>query len=190
MRNHIEIRPAFCVGLCFSAFLLPIQWIAAWFTAAAIHELGHLLALKILKIPVLRFTFDLSGAQIETGCIEPFAECFCALAGPMLGLCCLLLSRFAPYLAICGFVHSVYNLLPFPEHDGGRVLRVAIAYLVKSDIADYIYCSILILVSVVLIVLGLYLWTTLKLGFISFVLMLTPIMKYLLLKTLANRQNK
>ena len=176
LNNRVTVRPSFYIGLCISLFVLPIPWVFAWLFAVLVHEFGHLFALKLLQIPVARITLNFSGAMIETGYITPTAEIISALAGPIAGLGCLFVSNVAPQLAICAGVQRVYNFLPCPFSDGGRVVQGLLLQLF-SDRAEMIYRWILSFVTCSLILLGLYLSFAVKLGMISFVFCVIPILK-------------
>ena len=162
MPNSLRVRPAFCIALCLSVFLVPIRWVLAWFLAAVIHELGHLIALRIYKVPVLRITCDLPGAQF--------------------GFICLFLSRYAPYLAICSFIQSIYNLLPFQGLDGERALRAGLSFLFLQDKADKLLKWIRYMTALLLLILGFRLWLIKDLGFAVFVLIIFPLLKVLIVK--------
>ena len=180
--NRINILPSFCVGCCIGLLVLPIHWVIAWFTAVLIHEAGHLLALKLLHVSIQRITLGLNGARIETGYISSQSEIISALAGPAAGLCCLLVSRIVPLLAMFGFFQSIYNLLPIPEFDGGRVLRAVLYRILPQHKADYINQLILIILSVSLVIAGVYFWYVYNLGPVVLMICIFPIIKSGLIK--------
>lgn len=111
------------IVLALMVLTLPLRWIIAAVLAAAVHELGHLLALKALGIPVRGIHFGLTGAKIRVGTLTKYQELLCALAGPLAGLSLCLLSSWFPRTAVCAFISSIYNLLPIYPLDGGRVIR-------------------------------------------------------------------
>lgn len=121
------IRYDFCILLALSLFLLPISWVVGWALAAGIHELFHILAVRICRIKILSMGLVSSGAVIKTEAMTLQQECFCALAGPVGGLSAIFLLRVMPQLAICAVVQSLFNLLPVYPLDGGRALRCLIA---------------------------------------------------------------
>jgi len=188
--EKVVVRPAFCLMLCLSVLLLPVRLVVAWSAAAAIHEMGHVLALMLMRIPIRVLTIDYQGAQIKTGHMSKSAELICALAGPCFGLMCLLFANITPYLAICGFIQSVYNLLPFHSHDGERVLRTALLLILPGQTAVMILKCVSISVAVFLSAMGMYLWIVCDLGFSVFLLLAFPVLKSLWQKYLANRRNK
>ena len=145
--NRIRISPivaVFFLGLmltdrsllCLSAFL-----------AAAFHEAGHLLAAKLLRIPIRTMRLDLLGARMDTvGRLLSYGEewLLCA-AGPLFSL--LLsgglavfwsVSSFARLLSCASLLLGLLNLLPIRSFDGGRMLSVAISAGFGETASDYV----------------------------------------------------
>lgn len=91
--------------------------------AAALHELGHALAVLLAGGSILRLKLGTSGAAMETTPLSYRREAMCALAGPAVGLGLLLVRHRVPWLSLWGLVQSLYNLLPIYPLDGGRALR-------------------------------------------------------------------
>ena len=181
--KKVVILPSVYIGLCVGLLLFPIGWLLAWFTAASIHELGHMIALRIFHIPITSMKINLNGAYIETAYIPPNQEWICALAGPMLGLSCLMLTSSFPLIAIFGFVQSIYNLLPFPNYDGGRALMILLELFFSTSVAIKVYKTIVFIFAVILIVLGFYLWVGLDLGIMCILICLLPVIKSCQIKT-------
>lgn len=102
--------------------ILPLNWLLAAATAAFFHELCHYFALRLCAVPVFRIQISGRGAVMETAPMNLRQEFFCALAGPLGGLCLLLFLRWIPRIGICAGVQSLYNLLPVYPLDGGRAL--------------------------------------------------------------------
>ena len=146
MRGRMKVSPlvaVFFMGLlltdrsllCLSAFL-----------AAAFHEVGHLLAARLLKIPIRRLRLDLLGARMDTvGRMMTYGEewLLCA-AGPLFslllsgGLCFLWeISPFAKLLSAASLLLGLLNLLPIRNFDGGRMLSVALSSFFGERISDY-----------------------------------------------------
>jgi len=103
--------------------IVPLRWLVAMMLAAAVHELGHYIALRICAVDVLGFEISLHGARLKVGHMGRVQELFCVLAGPLAGLSLLMVANWMPRTAVCGCIHSVYNLLPIYPLDGGRLIR-------------------------------------------------------------------
>ena len=119
----ITVRPEVYILLAVAAFILPLGWILAWVTAAVFHEFFHYVALRICRCDVNSIQVGVNGAVMNTPCMPYSKEAICAIAGPLAGFVLLFVARWMPKVAVCGFLQSLYNLLPIYPMDGGRVLR-------------------------------------------------------------------
>ena len=103
--------------------------IAVILSAVLIHELGHLAAAGMMKIPIKCIRIDIFGAYIET---RPMScsyarEAFLCLAGPLSNLIsAVLLDSLLPYdtrlFTVASVTLAVINLLPIKGFDGGRAI--------------------------------------------------------------------
>ena len=115
--------------------------------AVIIHELGHLISARVLKIPIKSFTLMPLGARMESAReISYTEEMIFSFSGPALGFLAgaisLALSKafgnepslFS--LALISFALSIFNLIPIGSLDGGRVLKCALFLLFKPSKAS------------------------------------------------------
>ena len=103
-------------------YFVPSELLISYIIACAVHELGHLAALKIFRVVIFSFSVELRGLVIEHGEIEnPFIRLICLLAGPVAGLLfaffCSALSEKTnmQWLDICAalsLILSIFNLMP------------------------------------------------------------------------------
>ena len=107
--------------------------------AVTLHELGHLVAAKLLGIPCRRAGLRLLGGQLtfdfsQTGY---FREALVHLAGPLIGIVTALtaLCYNAVQFAGISLALSLINLLPFEGFDGGGILRCFLAPRLPPDTA-------------------------------------------------------
>lgn len=130
-------------------FLLLAAWLnytddggvfVAVLLSCVLHELGHLLALGLLEIPVKRINLTCLGAEI---CIDQVltygGELFSALMGPMVNLVLALVFCYVPGGSMFSGINlalACFNLLPVGNMDGGRVLRCVIAALLGEGAAQ------------------------------------------------------
>ena len=79
----LHIDPGWLVLMALLWYWDPLGCFYPFCAAMALHELGHLAALSLLRVPVRRMRLDLSGAVLETGATDYRRELICALAGPV-----------------------------------------------------------------------------------------------------------
>ena len=136
----LHISAGFWLPLAAAIMIAPPSLTAAVLLAAALHESGHLAALRAFRVPVEGLRLGAFGAVLYAPGARRLSygrELFVTLAGPGANL------LFAPPLAALsaylgwewGFLFAganvllgVYNLLPIPPLDGGRALYLAAAY--------------------------------------------------------------
>lgn len=120
---NISADRGFFPVLALMLLLFPLRFLAGVLLAALIHELGHLLALKIAGGRVLSIRLRSFGARIEATPMSPGRTALCALAGPAAGALTIFAWKTFPELALAGLVQTVFNLIPVYPLDGGRALR-------------------------------------------------------------------
>ena len=118
----IDVDADICIGAALALLLLPLQWLTAFFAAAAIHELCHIAAIYFNGGRILDIRIGMSGMRIDTQFSTAWSEFFSALAGPAGSFLLILLIRVFPRLAVCGCIHGIFNLIPVYPMDGGRAL--------------------------------------------------------------------
>ena len=121
--RNTRIEFGFCIFLACALLLVPFRLVIAWLLAITIHESFHYLAMIFMGVKVNGFKLTSRGVKLYTAPMEEYQECICALAGPLGGFLLLLLKRWMPCAALCGFVQSCFNLLPIYPLDGGRAIR-------------------------------------------------------------------
>lgn len=149
MGRRLRIEWSGCLLGALCLYLLPLQWVLGAVCAGAVHEFGHLLALRLTGATVCSVTLGGFGAKIETSPLERLQELFCALAGPMGSFAMLLLCHIFPEAALCGLFQGLFNLLPVYPMDGGRAARC----ILPEKVCDWVEKT----VTMLLAVLGLWL---------------------------------
>ena len=122
--------------------------------AAAFHECGHLLAARLLHVPLSELRLDLFGARISvsSGLISYRAEFFLCAAGPLfsfllaelLSLPCLsaatlgdgALAGLLPELRDASRFLGILNLLPVRGFDGARMLGALLGAVTSPGLAE------------------------------------------------------
>lgn len=125
MKPDIRIEAGACILGAAAILMVPLRWLMGAVAAAGVHELGHLLALKWMGVPIRGIRIGFGGAKIETEPMTRWVELIAAAAGPVAGLVLVLFARWMPCCAVCAAVQTAFNLLPFGEQDGKRILRCA-----------------------------------------------------------------
>lgn len=136
MGMAVEYSASGCVLLALLCLLLPLNWFFSALLAAAVHELCHIMAVKIVGGSIYRLRIEPCGAVLETDPMEQWKALFCILAGPVGSLSLLLFFRWIPRIALCGMVQGCFNLLPIFPLDGGRLIRCFAEMVFPENIAD------------------------------------------------------
>ena len=132
----LHISPAVAVTVLFLLATDRTGVCALTLLAAFLHECGHLLAARLMQIPLGQLRLDFLGARMEvTGRMLSYGEewLLCA-AGPLtsLGVAALGAAFWqvwegAQIFSCASLVLGVLNLLPIRTFDGGRMLECALA---------------------------------------------------------------
>lgn len=125
MKPDIRIEAGACILGAAAILMVPLRWLMGAVVAAGVHELGHLLVLKWIGVPIRGMRIGFGGAKIETAPMTRWEELIAAAAGPGAGLALTLFARWIPCCAVCAAVQTAFNLLPFGAQDGKRILRCA-----------------------------------------------------------------
>jgi len=155
-RFSIRFQPGFYIILAVSVLYIPIQWVLAWTAAAAVHEIFHMISLKLCGYNILSMRVGAGGAQLETDGGNDKRMILCAMAGPVGGLLPVLLLRQCPRLALCALFQTAYNLLPIYPLDGGRVLGILISLFLPPKFGNILSYIIENAVLVVLLAFAVY----------------------------------
>ena len=105
--------------------------------AAFLHECGHLIAARLLRVPTRGLRPDALGVRLDVGgaFLSYGEEWLLCAAGPMTSLLCA--AAAAPLwqyanacqvFSVASLVLGLLNLLPISDFDGGRMLRSFCAY--------------------------------------------------------------
>ena len=133
MIQKAELSGAYFIVAAFWLLVLPVRLVLAAVAAAIMHELCHLLAIRLTGGRVLGVRIGAGGMTLETGPMTVTQELFCALAGPAGSYLLALLHPWAPWVAVCAMIQGTYNLLPLYPLDGGRCLRCLLELLFSKN---------------------------------------------------------
>ena len=136
-------------------------------SAAAVHEVGHWLALRFFRADILGVQVGILGAvmEIDAGRLSYGKELAAVLAGPGSNLlcACLLAGLTEGREAAIGaqLVLGAFNLLPIRPLDGGCALYLLITWILGPDWGERIVrCVGMLTATGVVMVLGYLMWRT------------------------------
>lgn len=131
--GKVSVTWSACFAACLMLLLLPLRWSFAMAAASAVHEAFHIAAVRLCGYRIGRMDIHFGGAVIKTPPMEKGRELLCVLAGPFGGLLTVPLYRIFPEMAVCALLQTLYNLLPFPNLDGGRALRCILVTVFRKN---------------------------------------------------------
>lgn len=152
-RNRIRISfsPILFGYIAILLLIVPLRLLLAAGISAAVHELFHIFAIRLMGISVNSINFGVRGTEISTQPMTEKQELVCAMAGPAGGILLLPFYRWIPAISLCAFVQSLYNLLPLYPTDGGRVLRCGVnLFLSETNANMVIYVAEIFTLSTIL----------------------------------------
>lgn len=137
MKRHLELHIAPPVAVILIVMLVFDRTGICFLTllAAFLHECGHLLAARLLKIPLGELRLDFLGARMEvSGRMMSYGEeWLLSAAGPITSLLLAALgallwnvSEHAQIFSCASLVLGLLNLLPIRTFDGGRMMECAL----------------------------------------------------------------
>lgn len=147
----LRVTPGFAVLIGLLIALDPGGLCLPLLAAAALHELGHLAALRRCGAAVTELRLGALGATIATEPMPPEIERRCAAAGPLASLLGLGLLRVFPRFALLSGLLALANLLPVWPLDGGRILRALWpeqAELISGLTAAVLLCAACLLTAI------------------------------------------
>ena len=134
-RKRFLVQPLAIIYLLFMLICDKSGLAAMSLLAAALHEVGHLVAARAMHIPIGAMRFDMLGARIDVkGRILSYGEeWLLCVAGPLSSLVFSLIgsffwshTRLAIAFSCASLLLGTLNLLPIQTFDGGRMLECAL----------------------------------------------------------------
>lgn len=117
---------------------------------AILHEIGHLLALKYFKISIEEFKVSLFGGNIKifnNNKIQYYQNAIISFCGPLVNLFFFVLfyllniflkNKFINEIYVINLVLAAFNLLPFYNFDGGKILASILMNFSQEKTVNYI----------------------------------------------------
>ena len=149
-----KISFSFCAMICLMAWL-DLHFCLWFLLGSLVHELGHLLVMKLCRVPIRGMQVGAKGAVLEVGLLDYKKELLCAAAGPaasiLLGVGLL---RLAPRPALVSFLLAAVNLLPLYPLDGGRMALAGLLLRHEPERAEKIMHTITFVTCCILMFLA------------------------------------
>ena len=114
--------------------------------AAAIHELGHIIAAKLFNIRLCEMNFGLLGARLKTsGSLCSYSqEILLCFFGPLFNFLSAIIvyvfsknagniSEEIEFFILSSLILAILNLLPIRTFDGGRILEAVLLYFMPVE---------------------------------------------------------
>ena len=167
--HRIQIRADFYIGSALAVLLIPHNWLLGWLGAVAVHELGHIIAMRLVKCEIISMEISIFGVVINTPPLAPREDILIAAAGPIAGMSLLSVGRWIPILSICAACQTMYNVIPVYPSDGGRIFRVMLRRIaperisknITSILGSIFLCGITAMVFLGIVMRGWSFWTVL-----------------------------
>ena len=118
---RIRVHPSLILWISVMFYGNPVL-VCVFFLASALHEMGHILALHQMGKAPINLTLTMLGAQMEVPPLSYRQEFLAAAAGPCVSLLLTCVFPVWPALGLCSLCLGLFNLLPIPGLDGGRML--------------------------------------------------------------------
>lgn len=134
-KERLRISAGFCLLIVWFAVVNGPELLLTILGAAAIHEMGHFLMLRLLGAKIMGLRIGILGAVLEADCrrLSYGKELAVVLAGPGMNLLsACLLSGFQTNAEIAIGVHLIlgaFNLLPIRPLDGGQALYLLVTWI-------------------------------------------------------------
>ena len=175
--DRLELSAGFCFLFALLLLLVPLKWLLSGVVAAVFHELCHLVAIRVRTGRRSGLRLHAFAAHMPMPEMSRGREAICALAGPIGGLCLVMLSRTCPRVAVCATLQSAYNLLPVYPLDGGRALQCLLVMRFTPPKAMRIGVVVAFISKAGIVLVALYGCFILKLGLFPLLLALLLLMR-------------
>lgn len=152
-------------------FIIPLPWLTAWAVAAIIHELSHIISVRLCGGHVDRLIISVGGVDMRCSSISDAKRVICTASGPIGGLLPVAFHHIFPRVAICAWLLSAYNLMPILPLDGGHILQI----LMSDSVLFYRIQTVLI---VLCFLLGVYAAVIMGFGMIPLIIAFILLIKH------------
>lgn len=162
--KRITISLALTLAAAFIYYIVDIETAIAIALPVAVHELSHIIALRLFGLKVKSVRAELTGLCIDyCGFAEPLAHIAAAFAGPAGGFIYAYAASIIARETCCAWMElsagislllSVFNLLPVLPLDGGRILLGLLTMLLGAQAGEWITYRISFAITAALLIAG------------------------------------
>lgn len=162
--RRVTISLALTLAAAFIYYVVSIETALAIALPVAVHELAHIIALRLSGLKVKSIRAELTGLCIDyCGFAEPLTHIAAAFAGPAGGFIYAYAASLIARETGCAWMElsagislllSVFNLLPVLPLDGGRILLGLLTMLLGAQAGERITLKISFAVTAVLLAAG------------------------------------
>ena len=174
----VRVNASFWLLVLLAAVISPVEIVVSVLLAAALHECGHLLALRAFRVPVEGLKLSALGAVLYARGARRLSygrELIVTLAGVTVNLFCAVLlallglrtwREWCFVFAGAHLVLAAFNLLPVVPLDGARALCLALSFFLGPVTGERITAAVSLACSLALCALGLKLSLELHSGWL------------------------
>ena len=162
--RRVTISLALTLAAAFIYYIVDIETAIAIALPVAVHELSHIIALRLFGLKVKSVRAELTGLCIDyCGFAEPLAHAAAAFAGPAGGFIYAYAASLIARETGCAWMElsagislllSVFNLLPVLPLDGGRILLGLMTMLFGAQAGERVTYRISFVITAVLLTAG------------------------------------
>lgn len=141
--GRVEVTPGFLVLAAWLNYMDDQGILLPVLCSCGLHELGHLLLLRLMKNDVKQIRITAVGAEIQVRkSMSYLGEMAAALAGPGVNLALAGLLCRVPggeMAAGLNLVLGCFNLLPVGQLDGGRAIKCLLSLLLGPELGEELW---------------------------------------------------
>lgn len=147
--GKVTIYPVFMLLVAAALYFDPGWIMPGIVISVVVHELGHIIVLNIIGVPIEAIEFSISGIAIKTDyrLMSYFQEFVASISGPVASYVLAAALSFAArktgyeyinIIAGISMIYGIFNLLPIRPLDGGSALNACLNIIFSLEISEKI----------------------------------------------------
>lgn len=157
LKRRITVHPSLILWLSILCYLHP-SLSMGFLSAAAVHELGHALALLLMEKPPTGLTLHGMGASMDIPGLGYGQAIFAYAAGPLFSLLLALYGRLFPVAGRMSLCLGLFNLLPICGLDGSGILENLLCLRFSPETARNTAQIVSVIFCMLILPLGIFAW--------------------------------